>query len=208
MTSGNLRPASRGADRARLSAAVVAVVAAAAIAFLQDGADGRTFVVNVSNALGFAALALIILQVVVPAGPRVMPGPFRRTALLRLHGPFGYAALAAAVAHVLLLVADDTDNLSLLDPFDAPGRARAGLTALVALAALAVTAQRRRRGRQSRRWRLGHLALSVVAAELAVGHIAGVREYLGLDVVTGTALTLVPLAVIVALFVWPERSRG
>ena len=195
------------ADRHRFRASLLLVAAAAAIPFLQDGADERPFLVNLSNAFGFVALGLVALQLVIPTGPRLSRGPFRLTLLLRLHRRLGLAALGAAVLHVLLLVADDLDVLRLLDPLDAPGRARAGLTALSALAVLAV-ARPTRRGRQSRRWRATHFALSAVAGALAVGHVAGVREYLRLDVIAGTLLTLVPLAALAALYLWPERRRG
>ena len=194
-------------DRYRFGASVLLVAAAAAIPFLQGGADERPILVDVANAFGFAALALLALQLVTPAGPRVTRGSFRLSLLLRLHGRLGHAALAAAALHVALLVVDDRDALELLDPIDAPGRARAGLTALGALAVLSA-ARPTRRGRQSRAWRVAHFALAAVAGAFAVGHVAGVREYLGLDVATGTLLTLVPLAALAALYLWPERRRG
>jgi predicted ferric reductase len=195
------------ADRHRFRASILLVAAAAAIPFLQDGADERPFLVNLSNAFGFVAIGLLALQLVIPAGPRLSRGPFRLTLLLRLHRRLGLAALAAAVLHVLLLVVDDVDAVHLLEPLDAPGRARAGLTALLILVVLAV-ARPTRRGRQSRRWRTVHFALSAAAGAFAVGHVAGVREYLGLDVVTAALLALVPLAALAALYLWPERRHG
>lgn len=193
------------ADHLRFGAFVGVVVAATAFGFARPSAGDRPFLVNTSDALGFAALALILLQLVVPAPPRVSSAAFRPTLLVRFHLRFGYLALVAAAAHVLLLFVDDVDRVNLMNPIDAPARARAGLAALVALALLTVAATRRRRGRQSRAWRTLHVVLGVVAAAVAFGHVAGVGGYLGLGVLSGTVLTLVPLSVLLALYFWPER---
>jgi hypothetical protein len=67
---------------------------------------------------------------------------------------------------------------------------------------------RRRPGRQTRAWRTRHVLLSIAAVSLALGHVAGVGRYLGLDAVSGTALSLVPLAAIAALYLRPEHSDG
>ena len=124
------------------------------------------------------------------------------TLLVRLHGPLGFAALVAAVAHLAMLLVDDPDRLSLLNPYDAPGRARAALAALIALGALCAAATRRRHGRQTSQWRGLHVGLSTGALAFAVGHTVGVREYLGLDVLTATALTLA----LVVGYLWRSRT--
>jgi predicted ferric reductase len=127
------------------------------------------------------------------------------TFLLRLHGPFGYAALAFAVAHVLVLVLDDADRLELLNIANAPARAREAVAALIALGVLTAMSARRRPERQTRAWRTLHVLLSTVAVALALGHVAGVGKYLGLDALSATALSLFPLAMLAALYLRPER---
>lgn len=161
-----------------------------------------------ANALGFVAVALLLVQLLAPARGRLSGTPFRMTLLLRLHGPFGYAALAFAVAHLLILVLDSPDRLELLNLARAPARARDAVGALIALGALTAVSARRRPGRQTRAWRTLHVLLSIAAVSLALGHVAGVGRYLGLDAVSGTALSLVPLAALAALYLRPEHSDG
>jgi predicted ferric reductase len=163
-------------------------------------------VTRFANALGFVALALLLVQLLAPARGRLSGASFRMTLLLRLHGPFGYAALALAAAHLLILMLDDPDRLELLNPGRAPARAQEAVGALIALGALTAVSARRGRGRQTRAWRTLHVLLAIAAISLALGHVAGVGRYLGLDAITGAALSLVPLAALAALYLWPEHS--
>jgi hypothetical protein len=130
------------------------------------------------------------------------------TPLLRMHGPFGYLAVAFAVAHLLILVLDNPDRLELLNLARAPARARDAVGALIALGVLAAVSAQRRPGRQTRRRRTLHVLLSIAAVSFALGHVAGVGRYIGLDAVSGTALSLVPLAALAALYLRPEHSDG
>jgi predicted ferric reductase len=165
-------------------------------------------VTRFANALGFVALALLLVQFLAPARGRLSGTPFRMTLLLRLHGPFGYVALAFAVAHLLILVLDSPHRLELLNLAWAPARARDAVGALIALGVLTAVSARRRPGRQTRTWRTLHVLLSIAAVSLALGHVAGVGRYLGLDAVSGTALSLVPLAALAVLYLRPEHSDG
>ena len=172
-------------------------------------ASSRTLatVTRFANVLGFAALALLLVQLLAPARGRLSGMPFRMTLLLRLHGPFGYAALAFALAHLLVLVLDSPDRLELLNLAEAPTRARDAVGALIALGVLATVAARRPPGRQTRAWRTLHVLLSAAAVSLALGHVAGVGRYLGLDALSGAALSLVPLAALAAVYLRPERGE-
>jgi predicted ferric reductase len=157
-------------------------------------------VTGFANVLGFIALALLVVQILAPARGKLSGAPFRMTLLLRLHGPFGRAALVLAVAHYLLLVLDRPDRIDLLNLAGAPGRARAAVGAVIALSVLAAMSAWQRRGRQTPAWRTVHVLLSVAAVSLALGHVAGVARYLGLDAPRGIALSLVPLAALAALY--------
>lgn len=194
-------------DRLRFGAFVGVVGASFLFAFVRSGAGDRDFAVNLADALGFAALALIVLQLVVPVPPRITSGAFRPTLLVRFHGRFGQLALLAAVGHVGVLFVDDPDKLNLLDFTDAPGRARAAVVALVALGVLTIAALRRRHGRQTLAWRTVHLTLGVVALAFAIGHVAGVGGYLGFDAFTGTTLALLVSALVLIVYLRPQPSR-
>jgi predicted ferric reductase len=165
-------------------------------------------VTRFANALGYVALALLLVQLLAPARGRLSRRRFRMTLLLRLHGPFGYAALAFALAHLLLLVLDNPDRLELLNVAEAPARAREAVGALIALGVLATLSTRRRPGRQTRAWQTAHVLLSAAAVSLALGHVAGVGRYLGLDALSGAALSLVPLAALAAIYLRDERAAG
>jgi predicted ferric reductase len=165
-------------------------------------------VTRFANALGYVALALLLVQLLAPARGRLSGRPFRMTLLMRLHGPFGYAALALALAHLLVLVLDSPDRLELLNVVEAPARARAAVGALIALGVLATFSARRRRGRQTRAWRTSHVLLSAAAVSLALGHVAGVGRYLGLDALSGTALSLVPLVALAAVYLRDEEPAA
>jgi hypothetical protein len=106
------------------------------------------------------------------------------------------------------LVLDSPHRLELLNLAWAPARARDAVGALIALGVLTAVSARRRPGRQTRTWRTLHVLLSTAAVSLALGHVAGVGRYLGLDAVSGTALSLVPLAALAALYLRPEHSDG
>jgi len=177
-------------------------------AFARPEAEGQSFAINLGNAIGFAALAMLVLQLLAPAPRRMSKAPFRRTFLLRFHGPLGYLTFAAAIGHVVILIVDDPDRLTLLNPADAPARARAAVAALVALALVTVASTRRRVGRQTRAWRGLHVLLGGAALAFALGHVAGVGKYLGLDALPATALALVPLAAFAFLYLRREPERS
>jgi predicted ferric reductase len=164
-------------------------------------------VTRLANALGYVALVLLVVQLLAPARGRLSKRPFRMTLLLRLHGPFGNAALAFAVAHLLVLVVDSPERLELLNVAKAPTRARDAVGALIALGVLAIVAAQRSPGRQTRPWRTWHVLLSTAALSLALGHVAGVGGYFGLDALSGVALSFVPLIALAAVYLRPERRQ-
>jgi hypothetical protein len=85
---------------------------------------------------------------------------------------------------------------------------RAAVGAVIALAVLAAMSARLRPGRQTRPWRIVHVLLSTAAVSLALGHVAGVGRYLGLDALGGIALSLLPLAALAGLYLQPEHPDG
>nr|WP_231134963.1 ferric reductase-like transmembrane domain-containing protein [Motilibacter deserti] len=154
----------------------------------------RSGLTNASDGIGFSALAVLALQLGLPARLRLFTRPFGVDVLLRFHRLVGGVALALALLHVVLLMVDDPDRLSLLDPVDAPWRARAGLLCVVALAVLVALSLWRRPLRVPyEAWRASHLLLGVLVVAAAVGHVVGVGGYAGVGAVQATVAALVVL---------------
>jgi len=168
------------------------------------GAHGR--IVVFADALGFAALSLLALQILSSGRWTATTRSFGLRPVLSLHRQAGVAVLVLVVVHVVVLVLDDPARLALLDPAIAPPRARAGMLALLALAAIAGTSiWRRRLGLSYERWRAVHLACTVVALAAAFAHVVWVDAYTSAPIVRMAVLGLV-LAAAAALF-WTRVAR-
>lgn len=171
---------------------------------MKPGAAGR--VVVFADALGFSALSLIALQVIVSGRWTATTRHFGLRRVLALHRQAGMAVLLLVVAHVLILVLDDPARLALLDPRTAPGRARAGVLALLGLVALACTSAWRDRLRlRYERWRAVHLALTALVIAASFVHVVWVHAYTSLPTVRDGVLALV-IAAAAALF-WARVVR-
>ena len=185
-------------------AAVVLVPLALMTGVMKAGVHGRAVVF--ADALGFAALSLLALQILVSGRWAATTRSFGLRPVLSLHRQAGVAVLVLVVAHIAILLVDDPARLALLDPRTAPGRARAGMLAVVGLAALAGSSVWRRRLRLSyERWRAVHLAFSAVVLAAAFAHVVWVDAYTSVPVVRWGVLALV-LAAAAALF-WTRAAR-
>lgn len=141
---------------------------------------GRTFGVDLAAGLGFGALTILALQLVLPARVRLFTQPFGVDVLLRFHRQVGFAALVLVLAHIAALMLDDPDRLALLNPFAAPWRAQAAAAATAALLGLVVTSLWRLRLRLSYEdWRGVHLVLGLAVLGFSLAHVIGVNEYVG-----------------------------
>ncbi len=195
------------AARLGLLAAFVAVLLlplALTLGTVKPGAQGR--VVVFADALGFAAMSLLALQVVTSGRWAATTRAFGLRVVLLLHRQAGRAVLLLVLAHLGLLLADDPRRLALLDVATAPGRARAGVLALVGLLALAATSIWRealRRGYE--RWRRLHLGLTGLVIGAAFLHVLWVDAYTSLPAVRWSVLVLT-LAAAGALF-WSRVAR-
>ncbi len=171
---------------------------------VKPGAQGRLVVF--ADALGFAGVSLLALQVV--ASGR-WSGTTRHLGLRRVlawHRQAGMAVLVIVAAHVVILLIDDPGRLRLLDVGTAPGRARAGLVSALGLVALAGTSVWRRRLRLSYQgWRAIHIGLTGLVIAAAFVHVLWVDAYTSLPVVRWSVLALV-LAAAAGLF-WARVAR-
>src|SRR4051812_20595563 len=92
-------------------AAVALVPLALIFGVLKPGAQGRLVVF--ADALGFAALSLIALQVFASGRWAVTTRSFGLRSVLALHRQAGVAVLVLVVAHVVALVLADPARLAL-----------------------------------------------------------------------------------------------
>ena len=168
------------------------------VGVVKPGAQGHLVVF--ADALGFAGLSLLVLQVAVSGRWALTTRLFGLRRVLSLHRQAGMAVLVIVVGHLVLLLADDPSRLALLDVRNAPGRARAGVTALLGLIALGWTSAFRARLNLSyERWRALHLGLTALVIAAAFVHVLWVDAYMSLPAVRWSVLGLV-LAAAPALF--------
>jgi predicted ferric reductase len=198
----------RAAVERRLLVAVYGVVLLAPLILISGvmkaGAHGSLVVF--SDALGFVALSLLVLQVVVSGRWAGTTRSFGLRPVLSLHRQAGRALVALVLLHVVVLVLDDPARVALLDERAAPPRARAGMVAVLGLVALAGTSLWRQRLRLSyERWRAVHLACTALVIATAFAHVVWVNAYTSVPVVRWSVLALV-LAAAVALF-WTRVAR-
>jgi predicted ferric reductase len=106
----------RPSGKARWVAAYALVAIAPLIATLAlSDLPGRTFVLELASALGIIALTLLALQLMLPSRLRAVAGPLGADVAVRLHRRMADVLVAAIVAHVALVFADDLSRLELLD---------------------------------------------------------------------------------------------
>ena len=153
---------------------VLAPLALVAVA-VKPGAQGRAVVF--AAALGFARLALIVLQPLLSGRWPAITAAFGLRSVLNLHRQAGIAALALAVVHVVVLVADDPSRVGLLDVTSAPLRAKAGIVTVIGLVVLAAASTPSRRGRSYERWRAVHLLAVAAVLVGCLVHVLGVGAY-------------------------------
>jgi predicted ferric reductase len=175
---------------------VLAVLAPAALAVVAVPRAGGSSGVVLAAALGFAALAVLALQLVMPSRSRHFTPPFGIALLLRFHRRLGQLALALVLAHVVVLFVDDPRRLALLNLPAAPGRARAADVATLALVAIIVCSVWRRRLRLGyEAWRGLHIVLGVLVLVFAVIHVLGVARYLDVPSIRWTVLAFAAVGV-------------
>jgi predicted ferric reductase len=197
----------RAVERSLLGAlyGVVLIAPIAVIAqVMKAGAQGPLVVF--ADALGFAALSLLVLQIIVSGRWPATTRAFGLRPVLSLHRQAGVAVLVLVLAHVAILMLDDPSRLALFDPRTSPGRARAGTLATLGLLVMAGTSiWRRRLALSYERWRAIHLWGTALVVAAAFAHVMLVDAFTSVPVVRETVLALVLVAAI-ALF-WTRVAR-
>ncbi len=154
------------------------VLAPLLVARLGTPRPGQGFVTDLSVALGFVALSVMVLQFGLVARLQRVSAPFGMDALIQYHRQISYVALAFALVHPALVFLNDPRKLRLLHVPTAPNRARFAVGCVVALALLIVTSVWRERLRlRYEAWQLLHGLLATLVVGLGLGHMAGVGYY-------------------------------
>lgn len=193
MRPPNARPVEQVLWLAMYVMVVLAPLALVAVA-VKPGAQGMAVVF--AAALGFAGFSLFVLQPLVSGRWGSITAAFGLRSVLSLHRQAGTAALLLVIGHVVALMVDDPGRLELLDPRDAPLRARAGMVAIVAMLALAATSVWRQRLRMNyERWRLVHISCAAVVIAGSFVHVVGVSAYVSLPALRWAVLVLVVIGI-------------
>src|SRR5207302_1259394 len=117
-----------------VTAYVAVCLAPLAIVSLGYHAPRRPFLVELSVALGYVGLAMMVLQFTLVSRIRWLSRPFGIDILHRFHRQVSFVALAFVLAHpALLLVQSLPTYLPLFDLRTAPWRARFAVSSVIAL---------------------------------------------------------------------------
>lgn len=174
--------------------------------------SGRGFWLELSVALGFVGLTQIAVQFVLIARFKEVTAPYGIDVILRYHRQIAMVAVAAILAHPLIIVLDNPSRLKLLNPFGgnlASRSAWVSVTALVLIVASSVFRERLRLRYEW--WRLSHLVLGVTAIVFAQMHVSMAGLYTNTAwkqaVWIATAAAMVGLVVYLRV-VKPAWQRG
>jgi predicted ferric reductase len=188
-------PSPRTVRRLWAAVYVAVVLAPFALVAAAPRPAGRSFGVELGAALGFAALSVLVLQVVLPSRAQPFTAPFGIDLLLRFHRYVGVASIVLVLAHLVVLLIDDPAKLALLNPLIAPWRARAGVSALLCLFVLGATSLWRRWFRLGyESWRAVHIVLGAGLIGFSFAHMVGVNHYLSLGAIWVASIALLALA--------------
>lgn len=143
-----------------------------------DAPAGRERWRELSVALGFGGLSILMLQFAVSARLRRLKAPYGVDVVYHFHRQITFVALGLVLLHPVLLFVFEPATLGLLDVFSAPWRARMAVLSVVALLGIITTAIWRRSFALSyERWRLVHDILAIVLVSAATTHVALVGHY-------------------------------
>jgi predicted ferric reductase len=135
--------------------------------------SGRGFWLELSVALGFAGLTQIAVQFVLIARFKRVTAPYGIDVILQYHRTIAVVAVAAVLAHPLILIIDNPSRVALLNPVGGNWASRSAWVSVVALLAIVVSSVYREQLKiEYERWRLMHLLLGVAAIVFAQLHVS------------------------------------
>jgi predicted ferric reductase len=135
--------------------------------------SGRGFWLELSVGLGFAGLTQIAIQFVLIARFKRVTAPYGINVILQYHRGIAVVAVAAVLAHPVILVIDNPSRAALLNPFGGNWASRSAWVSVFALLAIVVSSIYRQQLKiDYERWRLMHLLLGVLAIVFAQLHVS------------------------------------
>jgi len=196
-----------GATRVMAGMALIAAylafcLAPLAIVSIGSHTPHRPFLVELSVALGYVGLAMMVLQFTLVSRIKWLAAPFGIDILQRFHRQVSFVALAFVLAHPALLLAQSLPTyLPLFDLRTAPWRARFAVSSVVALLLVVFVSIWRRKLRLPYEvWKVTHGVLSVSVLFLALAHMVGVNRFTSSP--GGKAVVALAAAVILGVLVW------
>jgi predicted ferric reductase len=161
-----------------------------ALAILPPRPTGRSFVLELSMALGFIGLGQLALQFGLIARYERISRPFGIDLVMQYHRQLGMIAIGLVVAHVALLAVSSPLYRRLLNPLEGDLASRAGLVSTFCWLLLMVLSLWRTQLRVGYElWRISHGVLAVGALLLAVVHVWTAGRYIDVPW-KATALTM------------------
>jgi len=156
--------------------------------------------VYLSAATGYIAIALMATELALVSRLQGVAGAFGIDSLLQFHRQIGIASIAFAVAHPVLLVADNAYTASILVPTGTtPWPVTLGVaTFLLAALVVGLSVYRRLLRVSYEVWHLTHGILSIVLIGVGAAHILGVGRFAALPVMR--TLLIVYLVFFVGMF--------
>jgi predicted ferric reductase len=134
--------------------------------------DDSSLLAELSVGTGMVALAVLVATVVLPSRLRWLTRTIGIEGVLGMHTFAGLLVAVLIAAHIALVLAANPANIGLLNPLEAPNRARAATAATAALAILiGLTLLRRRPSQRYELWRWMHVALAGSVLVLSALHI-------------------------------------
>lgn len=139
---------------------------------------GGGFAWDFAMALGFAALAMMIVQFVLTARFRRATAPYGIDVIYFFHRYLAVIALLLVLAHAIIAIVDNPAFAQALNPFVAPRYLFFGVLSTAALIVLVASSLWRKQMRfHYDEWRVAHVVLAVGAVVLAIAHVDGVGYY-------------------------------
>ena len=210
------RPRARWRERVGIDPRVLRVLAAvgllaaylciclAPLAIVSAGshAPRRPFLIELSVALGYVGLAMMVLQFTLVSRIKWLSTPLGIDLLHRFHREVSFVALAFVLAHPLLLLAQSVPAyLPLFDLRTAPWRARFAVGSLAALLLVVFVSLWRRKLRLSYElWKVSHGILSTSVLFLALAHMVGVNRFTSGP--GGRAVVVLAAVAVLAILAW------
>lgn len=140
---------------------------------------GRGFWWEFSAAIGFAGMAVMIMQFALTARFKRATAPYGIDIIYHFHRWIGIVSLFLIIVHPLVIILGYPGAVILLNPMTTPWNIKAGILSVLALSVLiGVSLVRRRFNMEYDNWRLWHVILSVVVVMAALVHIEGIGYYL------------------------------